>query len=144
MTMRTGVATFTRDEIEELNAPANRRVRSLVVGSLSLLGDLVRRYTGSMFMVQFPEEEVALRLLHRRLEALREYEPYWRRMAETVECYWRVRRVFEMHGPVPGVFELAQATTDDLVDAWSSITQYPHRIAAMNRLRPSKRRRATG
>jgi hypothetical protein len=146
MTVRSGIEKLTGAEIEDLFEPGRTPLRNRVVTCLTLLYDLITRYTGSMRLVNFPEEEVAQKVLHRNIEAIRGSNPYWQRMAQNVAAYWRIRELSVSHPASPMVFELAQAMCDDLEEMYTGITQYPRLLRATAALKPppAKRKRATG
>ncbi|HVG44165.1 MAG TPA: hypothetical protein VM890_05520 [Longimicrobium sp.] len=116
---------FSVWEIAFLQQPRNRELRDRVVRCLSLLSDLVQRYTGSMFLVMIPEEDVALSYLERALEPLTGKAPFEESICAGLDAYRRIRMLFEDQGLSPAVKELAQATADDLLRMWCWATSQP-------------------
>ena len=116
---------FSREEIECLQRPGNRRVMEKVTLCLDYLGDLVRRYTGSMFLVMIPEEELAVSYLEEAMARLPRNSPFKESIRAGHDAYRRVRTLFEDQGLSPAVKELAQATADDLLRMWCWATSQP-------------------
>jgi len=116
---------FSREEIECLQRSGNHRVRKQVTKSLIFLSDLVQRYTGSMFLVRFPEEEVALAYFQQAMAQLPQNSPFEESIRAGYDAYRRIRAIFEEQGLSPAVKELAQATADDLLAMWCWATCQP-------------------
>jgi hypothetical protein len=105
---------FSTWEVAFLQEPRNRA-----------LGDLVRRYTGSMFLVMIPEEDVALSYLERALAALAGKQPFEESVRAGLDAYLRIRALAEEQGLSPRVTELARVAADELLEMWSYATSQP-------------------
>jgi hypothetical protein len=116
---------FSEWEIAFLQQPRNRELQDQVASCLSLLGDLVQRYTGSMFLVMIPEEDLALSYLERTMAALTGRKPLEENIRAGLDAYRRIRALAEEQGLSPHVTELARATADDLLEMWSYATRQP-------------------
>ncbi|HEV7587143.1 MAG TPA: hypothetical protein VGO40_03340 [Longimicrobium sp.] len=116
---------FSAWEIASLQQPRNRELQDQVVRCLSFLSDLVQRYTGSMFLVMIPEEDLALSYLERALVGLAGRKPFEASIRAGLDAYRRIRALTEEQGLSPHVTELARATADDLLEMWSYATSQP-------------------
>jgi hypothetical protein len=116
---------FSDSEVAFLQLPRNRRIQDRVTVCLDLLCDLVRRYTGSMFLVQIPDEAEALSYLEQWIGKLPRNSPFEESIQAGYDAYRRVREAFEQQGLSPAVKELAQGTADELLEMWSYATSQP-------------------
>ena len=127
--MRTGwgLAPLTRADVELLNEPGMEEAQDALNECLLLLHALFSRYTGGRQDPRF-EEEPTLRQLHESLVPLRDVHPFWLRMAQNVDAYWRLRRMVEKDGQTPFLQNAAQQATDEMLDQWSLLTLYPSMV----------------
>jgi hypothetical protein len=133
---------FSAWEIAFLQQPRNRALQDQVVRCLNFLSDLVQRYTGSMFLVMIPEEDLALEYLERALAALAGKRPFEESIRAGLEAYRRIRALAAEQGLSPRVTELARETADELLDMWCYATRQPgYRIEDGD---GEERRRAVG
>jgi hypothetical protein len=133
---------FSRLEIALLQQPRNRALQDQVVRCLNFLGDLVQRYTGSMFLVMIPEEDLALSYLERALEALAGTRPFEESIRAGLDAYLRIRALAAEQGLSPRVTELARETADELLEMWRYATSQPgYRVESGD---DQDRRRAVG
>jgi hypothetical protein len=116
---------FSSWEIAFLQQPRNHELQDRVVQCLDLLVDLVQRYTGSMFLVMIPEEELALEYLERALAALAGKRPFEESIRAGLEAYRRIRALAAEQGLSPRVTELARETRDELLEMWCYATRQP-------------------
>ncbi|HKP74654.1 MAG TPA: hypothetical protein VJT67_03890 [Longimicrobiaceae bacterium] len=123
--MRTMELGFSRPEIEFLQQPSNLEMKEWVVRCLNYLGDLVQRYTGSMFLVRIPDEAEALRFLEQTIAHRPSNSPFEENIQAGYDAYRRIRAMFEEQGLSPAVQELAQVTADDLLAMWCWATSQP-------------------
>jgi len=123
--MTTTGLSFSAWEIASLQQPRNRELQDQVVRALSLLRDLVQRYTGSMFLVMIPEEDLALSYVERSLAALSGRKPFEESIRAALDAYRRIRTLAQEQGLSPHVTELARTTADDLLEMWSYATSQP-------------------
>ncbi|HSU13748.1 hypothetical protein [Longimicrobium sp.] len=86
-----GLAPLTRADVEQLYEPEMEEAQDALNECLLLLHELFARYTGVRFNTQFQDEEEALRSLHDSLAPLRDVHPFWPRMAQDIDAYWRLR-----------------------------------------------------
>jgi len=133
---------FSAEEFAVLQQPANHELQDRVANCLSLLSDLVQRYTGSMFLVMIPEEDLALSWLERDLEAITG-SPFEESIREGLTAYRRIRTLAAEQGLSPRVTELARDTADDLLEMWCYATGQPGYRLGEDEER-QERRRAVG
>jgi hypothetical protein len=115
---------FSAEEVASLRQPHNGELQDRVSVCLDLLSDLVQRYTGSMFLVMIPEEDLALSWLERDLEAITG-SPFEESIREGLKAYRRIRTLAAVQGLSPRVTELARDTADDLLVMWCYATGQP-------------------
>lgn len=144
MTTSTGVAPITRAEVAALYELQGEDVREALEDCLALLADLYQRHTGSMFNVNFPDEEVALKLLDEAIETLKDVDPFWQRMVQAADAYLALRAMIETHGPIVALRERAQAAVDQLVEQWTLLTRYPALVRTAGSLAQPALRTAIG
>jgi len=132
---------FSAAELASLQQPCNRELQDKVATCLGFLSDLVQRYTGSMFLVMIPEEDLALSWLERDLETIVR-TPFEENIREGLKAYRRIRSLAAEQGLSPRVTELARDTADDLLEMWCYATGQPgYRLGADE---DHGRRRAAG
>jgi hypothetical protein len=125
MTAETGIAPLHRNDVQALYDARDETSIEALEDCLSILGDLFRRYTGSMFDVQFMDEGLALRVFHESLQPLRDAEPHWQRMTSNLQTYLALKARAESDGLTAPVRASAVAAVDALSEQWALVAQYP-------------------
>jgi hypothetical protein len=130
----SGVYLISRAEIARLHEPQNKDLREQVEESLSLLHGLFSRYGSDGHRWFDLDEDQALRELHLRIDALRDHDPYWRRILEDVDRYLRMRDDHSKAGPSLAKMELADEVSDAVLDRLAFLTGYPRLIQVQAKL----------
>ena len=119
------IAPLTNAEVETLHECRCEGVRDDLATALSLLADLYQRYTGSMFMVQFPDESVALGLLRDSIARLKGADRFCLRMLENTQKYLGLRAMAKQHGLTDAVRAEAETAVEQLSGQWNLLLRYP-------------------
>lgn len=121
MSLRPRIVRLTRAEIAALNRPENEHLQEAYGDGLSLLHDLVSRYSGSWFSVVFPEKEHAFRLLGQALDQLGDEGVFREKMDANVNAFHLVERWFDDGGGTEELRRAAQGLMDDLAEELDAI-----------------------
>jgi hypothetical protein len=130
----SGVYLIRRAEIARLHEPHNEALREEVEESLSLLHSLFSRYGSTGHRWFDLDEDAALRELHRHIDALRDHDPYWRRILEDVERYLRLREQSTRSGPNLATIEIADDMSDAVLDRLAFLEGYPRLVQVQAKL----------
>jgi hypothetical protein len=116
---------LTESELRDLYRPEADPVREAYEDAVLVLEDLFRRYTGSWFGVQIPEEEKAIELLETSLGELPEPHPLRDRVVRTRRAYEALRQEVVRAGASNHTQEAARKAVDALSDQLAALTEYP-------------------
>lgn len=132
MSTATAIAPLHRTDVQALYDAGDEKVIEALEDCLSILGDLFRRHSGSMFDVQFMDEGLALRVFHESLQALRDVDPLWQRMVTNLQVYLALKARAESEGPTGSVRASAIAAGMCSVNSGRSSLNIPRCCAPPN------------
>jgi hypothetical protein len=130
----SGVYLITRAEIARLHEPQNKALREQVEESMCLLHGLFSRYGSDGHRWFDLDEDQALRELQARIDALRNHDPYWRRILEDVDRYLRMRDEHSRTGPSLAKIEVADDVSDAVLDRLAFLEGYPRLMQVQAKL----------
>jgi hypothetical protein len=133
------IAPLADRDVQSLYEPRMEEIREAFDDSLLVLHDLFRRYTGSWFGIQIPDEERALQLVEDRLSQMSPGDPFRERISQDLRAYWQLRETCERDGPSAETEHAARMAAEALHEQWTALIEYPLAPQLATAQRPAAR-----